>query len=543
MSKKNNLSRRQFLNYAASSSIVGLCRSPAKALFATILGGMSQRAWAQSLGLAPRNLIDLCENGGPARWMCNTFLSPYSSAGINPAPMVGTRFKNVGGRYIGVQYETVRQKGIDVPWMWSHELPSANGSTRPMADLLDNLLCIQGINTRNAGHASSQLWHMLPVGALKSTSALSADASNAPFAALNINAPSFVFRSTESKTALSVSTSGNMLSTLLDPFRPAGTPEFRTKKSELREAYDSLLPSLDALARAGHPGAEAIVQNRESALQLVATNFDALAGEWTTLLAKYRSLITRAIYDPARPLVGINDLPIGEAGSGAPELYQVTNGSALNLHLSSDLRTAVDSRTTINGLAEGFAFTEYVIRAKLTSSVALGIGSIGPFVRQSDGASIEVMGNDQHTCGLYPTMYFTLLRHRAVLACLAELIDQLKAQNIYNDTVIRLAGEFTRNPRGLIGSDHGFRGQVLNLYSGAFSGPLIIGNLRNDGNLGWGSGGKIPELGRQLNLNDSTVTLAHLLRVPAPLTSASPVVTLSSGGLVSNIGKTTQVAA
>jgi hypothetical protein len=325
------LSRRSFLRYAGSTSLVGLSSSPAVALFSTILGGQSQKAWADSLGIQPKSFVQILEGGAPARWMFDSFLTPYSSAGFVRNPMVGTQFHNSGGRYIGVDYVTSTVKGIQVPTMWTHDLPAPGSGYRPMANLLDNLLCIQGMTTRNGGHDSSQLWHWLPPGGNQSSSAFSADASNTPFPAIQSNADNYVFRSLASKSSLNVSAYGNMLSNLLDPFKAGGSAQFKVNRSTIRQAYNGLLPSLDELARQGHPGAEALTLNRDSALQLMETNFSNLGTEWTALQSKYQSLVTRAIYDPTKLLPGINDLPIGEGGTGARELYQLDSSSALDL--------------------------------------------------------------------------------------------------------------------------------------------------------------------------------------------------------------------
>ena len=537
-SKNKMLSRRKFLGYAGSTSILGLSSSPVVALFSVILGGQSQKAWAASLGIKPRNFVQITQGGAPARWMVDP-LTPYTSTGLNLNPMVGTKFKNVGGRYVGVEYETVARKGIQVPTMWTHDLPTASNGYRPMADLLDNYLCIQGVTTRNAGHESSQMWQFLAPGAQKSTSAMSADASNAPFAALNVGASGYTFKSTQNKTALSLSNGGNIVSTLLDPFKPMGGTQFKVNRSTIQQAYNSLLPSLDELARAGHPGAEALVQNRGAAMDLVQSNFANLDIEWNALLNKYKALVTKAIFDPTKPLPGVNDLPIGEGGTGAMALYQIGDTSALNLHLSTDFRSAVGAQTSVGNLATGFAFTEYVLKNQLSSSIAFGVGSIGPFIRESDNAAMESMGNDQHQSGVYPSTYFNILTHRAIATCLMELSDRLKAANMWNDTVVGISGEFNRNPKvDLTGSDHGFTGKSLSLYSGAFNGPLVVGNIKNDDRLGWGAGGTVAQLGRQLNLVDTAVTIAHVIGVPAPFTSTGPVVTLGSGGLISNIGTT-----
>jgi hypothetical protein len=545
MSKRSSLSRRKFISFGSSASFIGLCQSPAVALFTTILGGQSQKAWAQSLGIRPRALVQILEGGSPLRTPSDSFLTPYSTEGFDRNPMVATRFQNIGGRNAVPEYHTVSMHGVNVPTMWSYNLPGPSGTQRPMGSLLQNLISIQGVTTRNAGHGSSQEWHFLAPGAIKSTSALPADVSEDPFAGININASGYSFRSTRSKTAVSLGTGGNMLTTLLDPFRPLGTTQFQANKQALREAYNSILRSLDRMAREGHPGAEALVQNRDSALELAAYNFAALGTQWTDLLNKYRDIIARAIFDPSNPLPGLTDAPIGEESipSRNAALYRIVDTSTLNLHQASDFRTCVDSRTTIGGLAESFAFTEYVLLNHLSSSIAFGVGGFGPLIRPDGSLSTESLGNDQHTCGVYPATFFNILRHRAVYAGMLELIEQLKAANLFTETIISLSGEFNRNPRAdMTGSDHGFTGKVLNLYSGAFPGPLMIGNLMNDGRMGWGSGALMPQLGgRQLNLVDTAVTLCHLVGVPPVFTSTNTLVTLGTNGLVSNIGTTRHI--
>jgi len=552
MAKANNnyikISRRRFLQYAASAPLLNSSTPPLMALFATILNGQCQKAYAEVQGFKPRNLIRILEYGAPARSMYDSFLTPYSSTGFLRNNLIGTQFKNVNGRYIGLDYVTYPLKGIQVPTMWTHDLPNASGGYRPMSELLDNLLCIQGIDTRNGGHTASAAWAWEPPGAKQSINALSADASNAPFATLDMTDQSSSFRSIANKSALVVSMSGNLISNVLSPFQKGGSSAFKDNKASIVAAFQGILPKLDELALNGHEGAAAIINNREAAFSLAETNFTNLTSQWTALVTKYQSLVSRAIYDPSKPLIGINDRPIGHGGTGPELLYQVNQAEDnLDLHLAADVRDAVVPTTNVNQLAEKFALTEYAILNNLTSSIAITIYGIDNFKRSSDGVIGSGMVNDQHFTGLYPHFYFNVLRHRAVAACILELISQLKIANKFKDTVIINSGEFNRIPRNdETGSDHGQNGLSQAIYCGAISGPLVIGNIANE--LGtdyfgtWGQGATIPELGRQLTLADSIITVAHLIGVPAPLTSASPLVTLGSNGIVSNIGTTRIVA-
>ncbi len=531
------LSRRRFLTCLTSAPILGLSTSPAVALFTTILGGQSQKAWAAELGIKPRCLVLIHDGAGPACWMFDSFLTPYSSQGFNRNPLVATQFANVGGRYVGGEYVTHSLKGIEVPTMWTHNVPAPQGGTRPIANLLDNLLCFQGVDTRNAGHDKSVAWALLSPGAKQSSPALAGDALSTPFAALNLGTSNYVYKSTRSKSAVAPSMNGNALSNLLAPFSPVGSSPFQVKKSAVSAAYDGLFPMLDELSEQGHVGARALIENRNSALELVHTNFSGLTSEWNDRVAKYRDLGSRAIME--RGLAGFNDRPIGEGGSGSASIYQMNGDVTYQLHLATDVRDAVVSATTITGLAERFALTEYVLQHKLSGSIAFSVGGLVGLIDPIAGGGNFSCGNDQHQTGLYPITYFNFLRYRAMAAMLLELIEQLKTAQLFNDTVIRWGGDFARNARAdMTGADHGFTGAKYAHYCGAFNGPLIVGNLANDGRLGWGAGGTVPELNRRANLVDLAVLLAHLLGVQAPFTSETPVVTLTSNGLSSRIGLT-----
>lgn len=539
-------SRRRFLKTLTSAPLLGLSASPAAALFTTILAGHSQKAWASSLGLTPKRLVIISDFGGSAAYMYDQFFTPYSSPGFQPSPMVGTQFKLQNGRYIGVDYVTHAMKGIQVGTMWTHAVPGPNQSNRPMSNLLDNLLSVQGIDTRSGGHGQSALWSHLSPGAKQSTAALAGDPSDAPFAALNIGVPYFQYLSKAAKTAVnpSMGTFGgsNPLTRLLDPFAKVGSPSYQAKRLDAGTAFNSLMPLLDELALSGHIGAQSLIQNRSSAIDLVNFNFGDLVAQWDALRMKYQDLITRAIYNPSQPLPGFNDSPIGHGGTGPAQHYQFDGqSSGFALHLAGDVRDVIDANTNVAGLADRFAFAEFVLLRELCGSIAFDINYLYN-LKNLQGGDPGALGTDQHATGLYPSMYFNVLRFRAVSACLLELIEQLKSADMFNDTIIRVGGEFIRNTRVTMdGSDHGWEGARYNFYSGAFNGPLIVGKLTSNspGNqLGWGMGRSVPELGRRLNLVDLAILTAHLIGVEAPFTSGMPIVTLGSNGLASRIGLT-----
>jgi len=528
-------SRRRFLRGMLGAPLVGLGSSAANALFSTIVDGMSQKAWAAELGVQPRNLIIFNMAGGP-ELLTVTPLRPYAgqSATFNQSlnPFVGSQFKRnpLTGRYDqGVEYVTQNIHGLDLPSLWAQTVPASGGGTRPLADLAQHMIALCGVLT-NGGHDGAMDLDYLPPGASVSMTALPADESDRTFPALNFNSQNYNFTSRRGKTAVNV-TGSNPIQTLLTPFSPQGGTQFQASKTSLRAALQSISGLLDARARAGDIGAEAVMSSTSSALSLMEMNFGALGTVWTGLQTKYATIITRSMTEAlTNPIAGFTDAPIGEGGTASnPLLYQV-DGADQGLATSTDLRNTISASATVSGLASSCAFAEYVLVNGLTSSISLNIGNTGGWLRQGAAGTFG-MGHDQHTSGVYARTLFNMLEFRAVLACLGELAQALDDVALWDKTVFCLGGEFGRdtNPNGS-GSDHGNRGRDKLLFSGAFASPCALGNRTNDSRGSWGAGGAIPALGRQLSLVDCMVTMAHLLGVPTPFTSANPVLTLNAQG-------------
>src|SRR5207302_609649 len=123
-------------------------------------------------------------------------LNPYEpDSNLVTNPHFGTTYTASGGAYTGVTYGTVSLLGINVPTVWQSDVPKPGGGTRPMADLLANLLQIRGVDTNNPGHPGSQTNSYLPIGIRESLPALAADASKAFIPGLNMSAQNYQFRS------------------------------------------------------------------------------------------------------------------------------------------------------------------------------------------------------------------------------------------------------------------------------------------------------------------------------------------------------------
>lgn len=528
------VSRRSFLKHLGAGTYLGLSASPATALFTAMLNGIAEKAYAAEFGLNPYNLVALLWPGA----MNTTSFQPLTAytdfTDRNAA--VGSNFANISGRYNVPEWNTITVSGVRYPLCWSAQIPTANGGSKAMSQLIADLLVFQGIDTKNPGHQGAQQAHWAPPGASQSLNALSADNFNAPLAAVNISASEFesTFRSNRGKPYVSNNANGNAIQNIMAPFIPGAGTSFNNNRVALREAFNGMMPLLSDLSR-HDAGAQAILDSRDSAMRLYETNFGDLTQVWNALEAKYSSLIARSFDFNSLPIAGITDRPIGEGGSGDPVQYLVDLQNR-GLHTLSDLRSIVGSQTTLPGMSRVFALIEWLLVNQITHSIAADINSISGLI-QPVSTQLFGMGHDAHDTGNRVQLFLNTLAFRAALSCISELIDQLKAANMFDRSLITLAGEFGRDPReNGTGSDHGYRGGSKFCFGGALkTNGLVLGNCTSDGRRQWGAGGVVSQLGEPINLIHMIVTIAHILGVPSPFTAAQSLVTMTSSGAVANI--------
>ncbi len=520
--------RRKFLKeMGALSGGTILANSPLGLFISSVLGSAFTREMALAAGINPRRYVSLRQPAAPPRWMYDLMLNAYGSTNqLNLGnASLGTRYVNVGNRYENLVYETVLLNGIRVPHMWANNVPAPVG-TRPMKDLLNNLLVLQGINTTNPGHAGSIALHYKPSGATRSLGALSADYSTAFIPAVNIGASGFIFRSLEGKSAVTIGSGGNLLQKLLNPFLSQASADFKQKrKVALAGPLKAAETAMAAEATADHPMADTLVKSQLSAEQLLNDGFSDLATVWTDLFNKYKDLVHRSI---TSVLPGINDMPIGSANPATRGLDYQSDKQIVKF---PDVRTLVSSPTLdIANLAEQFAMTEYVLTKNLSYSLNISPGSLVNMKVVAGMNSVANHVKDEHFVGKVPSLLINSLVYTALSACLLELISSLKTAGIWTETVVDLGGEFNRSARvDGSGSDHGYLGASVALYSGGFNGPLVLGNvMAAPGANAWGRGAPVAGLGRQLQLNDVASTIAYLLRTPSPVTSANSLVSVNS---------------
>ena len=153
---------------------------------------------------------------------------------------------------------------------------------------------------------------------------------------------------------------------------------------------------------------------------------------------------------------------------------------------------------------------------------------------------------DEHDTDHLTSLALSTFWNRALAACLLELIDQLKAKGIYQDTIINIAGEFGRNPRNNgTGSDHSPEATSNTFLGGALAGNQFIGNtLKNSTHATysgtWGYYASNPALSTggapvgYLNLGHLAASIATMLRAPSPVT-ASTTLLKETNGVISSL--------
>ncbi len=245
--------RRQLLKFLGMGGATHALK-PLHVLVAGVVEGAMTRAYAQSAGINPRMLLYVQMYGSPPRWMYDQFLNPYNSSGFVANPAIGTRLTSSGGRLTGVSYDTVpvTKTGwadtIHAPWMWQFPLPAPGGTTRPMTDLLDNMLSIQGLDSLSDAHEAANLTIQQPLGALTSLAGLPVDYATTPIKAVESGSYRLALRTKMGASYASVGGS-NYVSSLMTPFVNNASTSFQTKESQLKTAFSGAVSALAAAAK------------------------------------------------------------------------------------------------------------------------------------------------------------------------------------------------------------------------------------------------------------------------------------------------------
>jgi hypothetical protein len=545
--KLKQMSRREALKTMLRSGgggVLALQSRPLQMLLGTMMNGIAFNALAS--GPTNKKFIYLQQPGGPPRWTFDYFAAPFQRGDFAPNLDMGTRYTDVGGRYTGTEYATVFLNGMHLPWMWQFSVPRAGGGTRPMTDLLAHMLQIRGIDCGQPDHSGAAIVKFQPLGAARSLGAVPADHGSYPIPALDLGGQGIRFSSLTGVSPLSIGMYGNLISNLLTPFKEEGSTNYKNMKSQVQTFIDRAISAIESDSAFHHPKANELTRSLNSAKELVVFASGDLNGQWTQLRNKYVDLVSRS-FDPNVILPGINDKPIGTL----PAADRDTQYSLLGIDYTvrnDDLRTLIQPNCTVFNLAETMAMTEYVVKNDLSNFIS-GLF----FTIQNVNLNGDPFGfsHDEHFAGYMPSLLLNTMMNRALSACMIELIDSLKAAGKFNDTVLEINGEFSRNPRGDgKGSDHGSDGCSVALFSGGVQGPKVIGDVTVNGyGVGnayhgtWGKGVPMVQLGNeQIGMGHYASTICAMMGLPSPVTLAESLITrLPNGVIVPNLPNGRQV--
>lgn len=521
----------------------------------SFIDGLSYQAYAQSLSSDPRVYLAIRATGAPARWAWDQFLNPNGET-VLPNLSVATHFDSAGGRLINPIYGTYNHNGLIVPHTWSFQVPRAGGGTRPMTDLLDNMLVLRGVDVLDNGHPGAQKKQYMMPGHPYSIQGAVADHSKTPFPTImtgsNSNEFNLDFVSKEGhqlvKSFLNSNNKPNLIKDLLKPFTGNESLESR----QIASTYNAdIHRAINALNLTASDYTQTLRNNIKGADELIRQGFGDLDASWTALVTKYQDLIDRAIHQGNYP--GINDMPVGDIVGNRNDNYNFYG--PIKIVDLPDLRSMVTSSSGLGMAADQFAMAEFMIKNGYTKSIILDLPPLdGLAYEAADLTKTGRLQHDQHFNGQFITTFLSAYMFSAFSACLIELIEQFKAhttsdgKNLFNETVIQFGGEFNRTaPSHGRGTDHADSASSFTQWSGAINGNHIVGNvldqplqasLRNGGAPGsWGIGAKITEFGGQRALTGNVLsTMSHLLRVPTPSPNNISMVNVVNGQVSSLIG-------
>ncbi len=480
MSTDNKFSRRHLMQVsaaiAASSSL-----SPFELIFKSVLDGLVAKAYAQSLGVTARNYVFLQLPGAPPRWTWCP-LTPFDDEGaIAKHATVGTRFINSST----IEYKTININGINMPWMWQFDVARAGGGTRPMRELMDDILFLRGVDCGNSSHDGARELQFLPAGARASLTALSADHNSNPIPHINMRTVGSAWKSQRTKSRTNLSLTNNAYRNLLDPFMVTTPDSFTNNKNKIDQAIKNSMQSLYEASSTQHPGFDPIISSQKDALELMRRTYNNLDTEFNNTVAKYRDIINRS-------RVGDSNLPY------------LTDSRA------GTFRTSYNSKGFSN-LDKYFAVIEYLLVNGYSSSVAVGLRGLENF--------------DEHTVPGTNSLFVNTMLNRVVAACILELKTVLSSKGLWGETLINYSGEFGRypNPDGQPGTQHRSKSGTISLISGALKGREVVGNtLRSSAH-----GDRADNTDKAGN-NIGALGMGHLSNTIASLLRTEPAVTAVS---------------
>lgn len=534
MSKKQ--SRRELLKLIGAGAAVA--SSPMELFLEQLVPSLIERAAAKNSKVLASKYILIQQFAAPPRWMYDLFLAPY---GNNPAASImanGSVASELtgGSRYTGVAYKTYKVKGINAPLIWTQNVADGDGKARPISDLMDNMIVLQGIDALNPGHTPAAALVNRPLTQYSIDGVL-ADKAGLPFGGIGLGSSALDFKSPKGKNA-KLYTAGQDMAALLPEAFAAGVGDLH---KEYSKEIDGAVEKLNRGIASAKLGSNSLSLDQSGARKLMEGEVAKIAAAYPKLLAKYEKIIAETV-KMTQGLKGLSDKPVGKTGDRKGDLNYREGAGTLIVN-DEDMRETIKTASLPN-LAKEFAVAEYVITNNLTSSVSVGL----PNLRVRFNGANRSVTKDQHRTGVFNSVFYTTLFYRISSACILGLIDGLKATpykggNMFDHSVIRQSGEFGRHPRtDGTGSDHSPWSSNCMLLSGMIKGPIIAGQILKDGgDIGrrpgsWGAAGRLKH-GPTATTGHVISSIATMLGVQTPsVNNPSLLVKNDKGEIELNIG-------
>jgi hypothetical protein len=534
--------RRKFLTDTGKMTLM---LSALDTVFNSLVHSKLNSAFAQATGNF-KQFLHINFYASPPRWHYDLFLNPTNDPNLfKNGAMITNRFTGDATKYDGATYSQVQYgtTGTYIPYLFGQNVTLGNGSSVKGWDVLNNMIAIRGIDIMNAAHTGANQLHQQAVVGAPTISSMTADRATISAAnpvqnvirATQLN-PSVVgfFKSQNGHASFrfDVRASVNNLSNLFTALRPISTTQGfnATFVNNLGTLEDKISSAVSAMTPQTAGYYKNLLNDNAGAIRILTdesiTTFQSLATEWDALFNKYKNLLDGVL---AKTVPGINDKRVGVAQTAAnKEQYSWRQGTYVGNMVSGqiDLRSMLDG-AHLDLLASQFAVVEFLMVRKISPSI-----SFIPAAMQN----VLVNGNrmvhyfDQHSMGRMVGILVNTFYFMAFNAALLELIRVLKANNIFNDTLIYMAPEFNRSarsfgPTAAGGSDHGALAGNASLISGRIANFKLIGNIYKDSagtntpysyvNQGcWGVGAPIG--GSNLNIIQVWGSVMALLGMPIP---------------------------
>jgi hypothetical protein len=531
------------------------------------------------------NYIHLMMVGGPPRWTFDLPLRMSAKDSFFPNPMVKTSLADKivqDYRDHEMLYATTDTGKYLMPWLWSTDF--VNGEK--MSTLLTHMLTFRGINTGTDGHPINRKKNIAPVPGGYSLNGMVASASERYLPAVDLQSQNEAYRSPNNTSLISINnTLQDPLGQLMGPFKKNKPDDHIRVKSEasrqlINDALDLYQSYMAEVASELSPDMRPIYRNRKNAEQLLKKGVDGLTEVYQQKYQNYRDVINQNM---RAPIEGITNRPVlGPQFSNSQTIksQQLHRNFFWDLgnnlcHIGNEDVRECFSTVTNDFLASHLAVTEFLIDEKLSSAISFNAGVLGD-LNTSHGVLLNPgivaalnnknqnanqltanftntnhrLPHDMHLIGPLMMLISQSLYFKGLASGLMTLVNHLKEKNVFDKTVIHLAGDFSRTPRtdGL-GSDHGWMANCTSVLSGQIKEHLVLGNIydqspkqnerRNYGGT-FGEGAPHAELdGKTLTPGHVASSIAELLKVPSPKSNEASLIKVTVQGITPLVGAKT----